>query len=252
MAMASDSRPIIGITPDVAEPKPGSVRAECSLAYCRAVAEAGGMPVILPPVVTLIPAQLELCRGFVLTGGDDPRMEVFGDATHAAAKPMHAARQEYEVALLRALEARNAKPVLGVCLGMQLMALCAGGKLNQHMPDDVATASDHAANARHSVRATVADGAIAGIFGVEEGSTALERGAKKGSGGEVVSHHRQAVSDPGRLRVAACAADGVIEAIDDPSRRFYVGVQWHPERTPDEALGAAVFRALVEAARGTV
>ena len=242
--MANESRPIIGITPDVSEPKPGSVRAECSLAYCRAVMEAGGMPIILPPIVAMIPAQLELCRGFVLTGGDDPRMEVFGAATHSAAKPMHSSRQEYEVALLRALEARSAAPVLGVCLGMQLMALCAGGKLNQHMPDDVATASDHAANARHSVRATVVDGALVGI---------LSSGGKGNSpmaGGTVVSHHRQAVSDPGRLRVAACAEDGVIEAIEDPSRRFYVGVQWHPERTPDDALGAAVFRALVQAARG--
>ncbi len=227
-------RPIIGITSDVAEPKPGSARMECALAYCRAVVEAGGEPVVLPPIMELIPRQLELCHGIVLTGGDDPRMEAFGEATHKAAKPMHSARQEYEVALLRALEQREAVPVLGVCLGMQLMALCAGGRLNQHMPDNVATAAEHAGNAMHGVRSTGDGGVVGRILG---------------AGGNVVSHHRQAVSDAGRLRVAARAEDGVIEAIENPARRFYIGVQWHPERTPDAATGAAIFRELVEAAR---
>lgn len=242
MTHSSGGRPIIGITPDVAEPKPGSVRMECALAYCRAVAEAGGEPVVLPPIVELIPRQLEMCRGFVLTGGDDPRMEPFGESTHPAARPMHAMRQEYETALLRALEARAAMPVLGVCLGMQLMALSAGGKLNQHMPDTLATAGEHAANARHEVRLAAPDGVLAGTLG---GDTA---GPRRGS--IVTSHHRQAVSDPGRLRIAARAPDGVIEAVDDPGRRFYVGVQWHPERTEDVAAGAAIFRALVAAAGG--
>lgn len=230
-------RPVIGITSDVSEPKPGAARMECALAYCRAVAEAGGEPVVLPPIVELIPRQLELCRGIVLTGGDDPRMEAFGEATHAAAKPMHPARQEYEVALLHALEVREAKAVLGVCLGMQLMALCAGGRLNQHMPDNVATAAEHAGNAMHGIHATGSGGVLARILV---------------AGGNVVSHHRQAVVDSGRLRVAACAEDGVIEAIEDPGRRFYIGVQWHPERTPDAATGAAVFREFVEASREAV
>jgi len=235
------TRPVIGITADVSEPKAGSVRMECSLAYCRAVVAAGGDPVVLPPMVELIPRQLEMCGGFVLTGGDDPRMEMFGMGTHAAAKPMHALRQEYEVSLLKALEDRGSMPVLGVCLGMQLMALCAGGRLNQHMPDEVATAREHAGNAQHDIHATVEDGVVAGILKVG--------GAGAQGGGAVVSHHRQAVSDPGRLRVAARAPDGVIEAVDDPSRRFYVGVQWHPERTGDGPVGAGVFAALVAAAR---
>ena len=68
--------------------------------------------------------------------------------------------------------------------------------------------------------------------------------------GEVLSHHRQAVSDPGSLVVAARAHDGIIEATVDPSRRFYLGVQWHPERTCDAALGQAIFDRLIEAARG--
>jgi len=241
--MTGNQRPIIGITPDVSEPKPGSLRVECSLAYSRAVADAGGLPIVLPPLLDLIPEQLEMCRGFVLTGGDDPRMEMFGAPTHPRATAMHTTRQKYEVALLRELESRQAAPVLGVCLGMQLMALCAGGKLNQHMPDDTPTSDQHAANARHSIRATVNDGVLARILAGGKDS------ADPRISNTVVSHHRQAVSEPGRLRVAARAEDGVIEAIDDPARRFYIGVQWHPERTPDPTAGAAIFRALVEAAR---
>ncbi len=239
--MTAVPRPIIGISADVSEPRPNALRMECALAYCRAVAEAGGDPVVLPPIIEQIPRQLQWCRGFVLTGGDDPRMESFGEPTHPAAKPMHRVRQEYEVALLRALAApaNAAVPVLGVCLGMQLMALCASGRLNQHMPDDVPTSAQHAGNARHRLR-------IAKSGGPADSLLALAAGA------EVVSHHRQAVTDPGRLRVVATAEDGIIEAIDDPARPFYLGVQWHPERTPDAAAGSAIFLALVSAARGGI
>jgi putative glutamine amidotransferase len=102
------------------------------------------------------------------------------------------------------------------------------------MPDNVTTAAEHAGNAMHGVRSTGDGGVVGRILG---------------AGGNVVSHHQQAVSDAGRLRVAARAEDGVIEAIENPARRFYIGVQWHPERTPDAATGAAIFRELVEAAR---
>jgi putative glutamine amidotransferase len=65
----------------------------------------------------------------------------------------------------------------------------------------------------------------------------------------VTSHHRQAVRDAGSMRVLAHSPDGVIEAIERPGARFQVGVQWHPERTEDPALGLGLFEALVQAAR---
>ncbi len=231
--MSSTPRPIIGIAPDVAEPRPGSVRATCALTYAQAIQAAGGWPIILPPILELIPEHLERCDGFVLTGGDDPRTEPFGVATHPKATPVHPQRQAFDTALLKALTASPQTPTLGVCLGMQMMALVAGGVLDQHMPESMPTADRHWNNSGHAVRATEAGSVVGGWIGSDP---------------TVVSHHRQAVRNSGRMRVVAVSDDGVIEAIDDPDSWFFVGVQWHPERTANRGLGVGVFEDLVRAA----
>src|SRR5579862_581301 len=128
---ATPRRPIIGIAPDLTEPRPGRLRAEVGFSYAASVVAAGGLPIVLAPIVDLIPEQIALCDGFVLTGGGDPRTEPFGEPTHKEAAPVHPDRQRYETALIEALLARPQTPTLGVCLGMQMMALVAGGTLNQ-------------------------------------------------------------------------------------------------------------------------
>ncbi|MHC4948203.1 MAG: gamma-glutamyl-gamma-aminobutyrate hydrolase family protein [Planctomycetota bacterium] len=208
-------RPLIGITADATG---DDYRIKRTLA--AAVETAGGQPVILPCRPALAATYAARLDGFVLSGGDDPAMEPWGEPTHPKATPIDPERQAFEVALLEALDARPAVPVLGVCLGMQLMGLHAGGTLDQHLPDTLATAADHWGRRVHEI-----DGAL--------------------GRGRVHSHHRQAITDPGRLRVAAAAPDGVIEAIRDDERAFYVGVQWHPERTDDANLGIDLFRGLV-------
>jgi putative glutamine amidotransferase len=229
----SISAPLIGIASDVSEPRPGRPRVEAALAYAACVRTAGGVPVLLAPIPDLIPDYLRLCQGFVFTGGDDPRMELFGKPTHAKATPMHPIRQAFDTALLGELLRDQHIPTLGVCLGMQMMALVAGGDLNQHLPDTLPTHESHAQNALHTVE--VVGGSGGGVL------------AK--SSQPVVSHHRQAVSDPGRLNVIATSTDGVIEAIADHSKKFFIGVQWHPERTGEGPLGQGVFDRLVQACR---
>jgi putative glutamine amidotransferase len=224
-------RPIIGITPDVELNARGREVAIVGLGYADAIVLAGGVPIVLAPCVERIGEQLAMCDGFVLTGGGDPRMEEFGEATHAAASLMHPRRQEYELALIDRLMTVASAPVLGICLGMQLMCLKAGGRLEQHLPDVLPTAARHR-NASHIVE-PVADAVTPAI---------LARGM-------VDSFHHQAVREPGRLRVLARSDDGVIEAVCDPVRPFYLGVQWHPERTADETLGAGVFASLLAACR---
>lgn len=214
--------PRIGITCDGDDDRYFSRRP-----YADAVAHCGGTPLLLPHRIERIEAYLECCDGVILTGGDDPRTETWGVPTHPAATPVHPSRQAFEVALIDALARRPEFPVLGICLGMQYMALCAGGTLDQHLPERCATHARHWNRTVHPVR-------------VDFGAGVLD--------GPVLSHHRQAVIDPGALRVVGRAEDGVVEALSDPDRGFYLGVQWHPERTADPRLGEGVIRALIDAA----
>jgi len=227
----SQIKPTIGITTDVSE-KDGRVKLDVAQAYCESVERAGGVPVLLPPNVLLVNEYLARCDGFVFTGGNDPRTEAFGVPTHAKANPMHPLRQEFEMKLLARLQTGDA-PVLGVCLGMQMMSLTAGGRLNQHMPENVPSHAEHW-GAEHPVAAIVG--------GAREPGFRLE--------GIVQSKHKQAVVDAGTLTPISRSADGVLEAVFDASRKFYVGVQWHPERTRDAAVGQKLFDELVRAARG--
>ncbi|MGH7242124.1 MAG: gamma-glutamyl-gamma-aminobutyrate hydrolase family protein [Phycisphaerales bacterium] len=227
MSRPSDN-PIIGITADVTE-KDGRVKLDVAQAYCDAVERAGGVPFVLPPNVALVDEYFSLCNGFVFTGGADPRTEPFGVPTHPKANPMHPLRQEFETKLLAQLQSVSQAPVLGVCLGMQMMCLAAGGKLNQHMADNVPSHAEHWA-AEHAV-------------------VPSDRQTRFQYSGIVHSRHRQAVENSGRLAPLAKSADGILEGVFDPSKRFYIGVQWHPERTRDPEVGQRLFDELVEAAR---
>jgi len=212
--------PVIGITMDMDEE-----RAFVRPGYAAAVERAGGMPLLLPPRTARVTDYVELCDGIILTGGDDPIMEHWGIATHPKATKVHQQRQAFELALLEALKTVVDVPVLGICLGMQFIALQAGGSIEQHLPDvNGEIAQRHWGRRVHEVEGDI-------------------------GAGVVLSHHRQAITDPGSLRVCASAPDGIIEAVRDDDRPFYLGVQWHPERTEDEALGISIFRGLIEAAR---
>jgi putative glutamine amidotransferase len=232
-------QPLIGITVDNKDNSAASRKYEVAIAYSRAVTDAGGVPVLLPHEPQLAPLLIARLHGLVLTGGTDPKTESFGEPTHPKAKAMDERRQSFELALLDAAAARPDMPVLGICLGEQLMALHAGGRLNQHLPDTLAHPEVHQKDAQHPVDVHVDDSLITAADAEEHRSP--ERGVR--------SWHTQAVSDPGRLRLVATAPDGVIEAIDDPSRAFYLGVQWHPERGGAGPLNQGLFDALVRACR---
>ena len=125
--------------------------------------------------------------------------------------------------------------MLGICRGMQVMAVHAGGTLDQHVPEI-------AGHEQHSP-----GGDEFGVIDVDVvPGTLLRRSV--GEKGSVHCHHHQSVREHPGFVAAAHAADGVLEAMEDPSRRFWLAVQWHPERIED----AGLFRALVDAATPSV
>lgn len=198
-------------------------RISLSTRYTDAIQEAGGLPVVLHPSPNRASDYLDACDGLVLSGGSDVIMEDWGVATHPDANPISRLRQDFELSILAALESNRDFPVLGICLGMQLMGISHGARFSQHLPEDVPTADDHLNDSIHEI----------------EGPTLK---------GCVTSHHHQALLDGGSLEVIASSSDGVVEGIADLERRFYMGVQWHPERTKDETLGVGLFRRLIESA----
>ncbi|MFM7260677.1 MAG: gamma-glutamyl-gamma-aminobutyrate hydrolase family protein [bacterium] len=216
-------RPLIGITADLVGDHARNRRT-----YLDMVAAAGGVPVILPPNAALREDMLDRVDGVIITGGDDIDVSRFGIPLHPKAECMPPERQDAEFALLRALDARPDKPVLGICLGMQLMGVHRGCTLIQHLGDVIADGERHRNDSIHSVEAV-------------KGSPL--------SSGLVKSWHHHALADANTFDVIARSDDGVLEGIIDPNRRFYLGVQWHPERTDAPETGLDVVRTLVEHAR---
>ncbi len=231
-------KPLIGINCDFELNDKGKERSFLYAAYYDAVARAGAVPVLIPALED--PADLDLVLerldGVLLSGGDDFDPCHYGAKPHPSVKPLHCRRQSFDLTLGRRL-AEHDLPVLGVCCGAQLMAIVAGGTLYEDVPSQVPDAIPHRVDGGgpldHPVR--VAPGTRLG--GILEGEVLAN------------SAHHQSVRCPGRLSVSAVSPDGLIEALEDPGRRFYVGVQWHPERIAERPAGGALIAAFVEAAR---
>ncbi len=202
--------------------------------YTRSVLNAGGLPIVIPPMEG-VEQVLETLDGIVFTGGSDIDPDVYGQPAHAETVGLYRHRDDSELALMRvALE--RALPMLAICRGMQLLNIVRGGDLHQHLPDVSADAAMHRGEpgrfAEHTVR-------------IEAGTTLASL-----LGPEATTHsfHHQAPDRIGAgLRVAAVADDGSVEAVEDPNMRFTVGVLWHPEES-DEG-GAPLFQELVARAR---
>ncbi|MEV6211829.1 gamma-glutamyl-gamma-aminobutyrate hydrolase family protein [Kitasatospora sp. NPDC051914] len=231
-------KPLIGLTTYLTDAQWGEWELPAALlpaAYISCLQVAGGHVVLLPPdapeVAADVVARLD---AIVLTGGEDVDPALYGAQPHPCTGPPVRERDRWERAVLAAGLARDV-PVLGVCRGMQLMNVHAGGTLIQHLPDEV---GHHGHN---PYGGHFAPHAVTTVPGTRIG--ALLPGTR-----QVATHHHQAVASLGAgLVVSARTADGTIEAIESNRHRFVVGVQWHPEM----AFDSAVVYALVAAAGST-
>lgn len=229
-------RPLIGLTANHSD-----LDATLRDRYYKQIVAAGGTPVIIPPVADkeVIVNTLEQLDGLILTGGADYNPLWMGEepSTH-----LHGINRERDLAeLLTARLAFNRQiPTLGICRGIQTLAIALGGKVAQDIQEAASPGTviiKHAQDAdrsepTHSVR--IADGSI--LSGIYEGETI-----------HVNSFHHQAVAQPGpHFHITATAPDGTVEAIESTEHKAVMGVQWHPEWLEEE--GRRLFKWLVDCA----
>jgi putative glutamine amidotransferase len=225
--------PVVGITSYVEQARWGVwdvPAAVLPFSYVERVEAAGGRAVILPPTAARDDSVLDLLDAIVFAGGADLDPDLYGEQPHAETTGLRPERDAAEVPLMRAALDRDL-PLLGICRGMQLLAVVCGGSLVQHLPDEVG-------HDRHRPSP--------GVYGMHE--VRLEQGSRAAAilGGQVSvpSYHHQGLDSPGSLSVTGWADDGTPEVVEHLDRRFAMGVLWHPEAGEDLRL----FTALVVAA----
>jgi gamma-glutamyl-gamma-aminobutyrate hydrolase PuuD len=230
-----ERRPVIGITTYAQEASWGVWRLPAALIpldYVSAVERAGGRPLLVPPSEDGVEETLDALDGIVFSGGADVDPALYGADAHPETDSPQAHRDAGELALLRGALERDL-PTLAVCRGFQLLNVVRGGDLRQHLPEELGhdehkqipgTFAEHPVEVKDGTR-------LASLIGARS---------------DVTSHHHQGLGRVGDgLVETAWAKDGTLEAVEDPSRRFALGVQWHPETGEDRAL----FEALVDEAR---
>ncbi len=232
------TKPLIGIGSDVARKDGERDRAFAYTTYVDSLRRAGAMPVVIPPQPENAAELVADLDGLLLAGGDDCDPSLYGEERHPSTEPMDPRRQSSDLTLARAARERGI-PTLGICLGVQVMNVAAGGTLIQDIASAVETDIDHASEAAERHRHEVlieSNTRLADILGARELN--------------VNSSHHQAIGKIANgLRVTAHAPDGIVEGLEDPAHPFYVGVQWHPEDMPREESASALFGAFVDAAR---
>ena len=211
-------RPLIGISANTAD-----IDLTLRRVYCDQIVRAGGVPMVLPPVddAEVLINMLEGIDGLVLTGGADYNPLWYGEQPEKELHTINSTRDLPELLLTR-LAFNRQIPILGICRGVQTIAIALGGNLVQDLKTPLKHSQDAPrSEATHSV--TITEGStLYGLYGQET---------------FVNSFHHQAVKDCGsHLHVVATAPDGVIEAVESTEQKALMGVQWHPEWMGDEGL----------------
>lgn len=234
------ARPKIAINCDYDPGKPGARirrRATLYMPYIEAVIEAGGLPLLIPPSpLDVLREYISLADGILFTGGLDYPPRFYGQKARREVVPVPLERAESDLSLMR-LVLESPKPTLGICAGLQLMNITRGGALIQHLPNAALHKSlNDEKDSSHKI-SVLPKSRLSRIF--------------KAGAITVNSAHHQA-ADPARLapglKVSSQAPDGTIESLEleNADKRFFLFVQWHPERMTDTSHRRKIFGAFVK------
>jgi putative glutamine amidotransferase len=244
----SEVRPAERVTP-LAEGEPRGSEMALGMPYMRGIEAAGGLPLVIPPLeLEAVEPLLDRVDGILLSGGPDLDPALYGAAPHAELGPTEPDLDRFEIDVARRADARE-MPILAICRGTQALNIVRGGNLHQHIPDRSEEISH-----RQSGPGDQTSHEVEVVPGTQLAATLAAEGTN-GSGAlateiGVNSFHHQAIERLGEgLVVSARAGDGTIEAVEDPSRPFLVGVQWHAETLVNRPFEAALFRGFVDACR---
>ena len=243
-------KPLIGVTCNYMEAIPATVEEGIAAPgqdwhllaadYVRSVERAGGAALLLPMTAdeAVIARYAGLCDGFLITGGNDISPELYGEKAEHCGKLLPE-RDRFDLALTARVLTETDKPLFGVCRGCQIVGVALGGTLWQHLP-----AAGYENHALLSVPRELPSHAVTTTDGsLLQRVTGLQTL-------HVNSFHHQAVRTPGRGVISARSGDGVIEAVELGTERFFLGVQWHPEMMGGDAVQQKLFSAFIRASGG--
>ena len=213
--------------------------------YIRAVEELGGIPLVLPLHADRATRRrlLQQFDGLLLTGsGPDLPPSLYGERQRYPFRTVSERRRNFELDIVHLAQQADL-PLLGICGGMQSMNVAFGGSLIQDIESQVSKPLQH----RQHNRATNLSHTVA----VTSGSL-LRRIVRSISMRVNSSHHQSVKTVAPSLVASALAPDGIVEAIESPANRFFLGIQWHPEYLFDRhPLHRKIFEAFLRAARAT-
>jgi putative glutamine amidotransferase len=234
------SKPLIGITTYNGKNPSNNPITAAQHSYIRAVTQAGGLPVLIPSILSEQDFYdlYSRLQGVMFTGGGDVSLKYFDGADHVRIAGVDESRDMTEISLLRKA-VQDGKPLLGICRGAQVMNVALGGTLYTHIPNELKGALDHDYPGELFP-------ALVHYVNVDETTRAAE------IFGETLLHvnslHHQGLKDiaPG-LKIAGHAPDGLVEVVEIPDHPYAVAVQWHPEWLTDQPAMQRLFKSFVDA-----
>jgi putative glutamine amidotransferase len=233
------ANPVIGISTDASGDNPDHAHLGVTSNYVDAITSAGGIPLLIPASLDLeaVPRYVELCDGFVMTGGRDIHPSRYGETTVSEKLDlMNPRREQFDFALIDAVLKAD-KPIVGICLGSQELNVALGGSLYQDIPSETSSTINHkpgGAQIVHDVTLTTGTH-LRDIIG----SSTLQVNSM---------HHQGCNRMAPDVLVAAQAPDDLVESFQVKNQDFALGIQWHPEALPDVPQQQKIYQALVKAA----